>query len=53
MGESMIDLREGFSADPNSAVDFPLPHAKMVPYNRHRHAIALDRPGRNGSYSFL
>ncbi|MCA9093284.1 MAG: hypothetical protein KDA68_07345 [Planctomycetaceae bacterium] len=37
----MMDLREGFPTDSNSVVDFPLPHAKMIPSNRPRHALAL------------
>jgi len=36
-----MDLREGIPADPISAVDFPFPHAKMIPNNHPRHAIAL------------
>jgi len=36
-----MDLREGIPADPDSAVDFPFPHAKMIPNNHPRHAIAL------------
>lgn len=37
-----MDLREGIPADPISAVDFPFPHAKMIPNNHSRHAIALE-----------
>lgn len=49
-----MDLREGIPADPISAVDFPFPHAKMIPNNHPRHAIALGfGTGKLGCGDFL